>query len=121
MIKTDKTKFYTVCGSNGDVPFSLEPIFLTIDDAAKAVADEVTKRLKARGLKQRVNVKLCYEGYDLFIDPNVVWHYKIVAHDRPWCVQYMDCDNIQQTGGSPPGLLRSFIFILHKPRRINHG
>lgn len=94
MIESDKTKFYTVCGTNGDVPFSLEPIFLTIDAAAQAVADEVNKRLKARGLKQRVNVKLCYEGYDLFLDPNVVWHYKVVAHERPYVVRYLDCDEV---------------------------
>lgn len=103
-ITTDPTKFYTVSGlsrwgnsSDGDQIdlIDIPGIHFTIDEAAKAVATVVNEILTNNGSKRRVNVKNCYDGYTLDIDAGH-WEYSIVAHDRPWCVQYMDCDNIQQ-------------------------
>ena len=104
MIKTDPTKFYTVSGlsrwgnsSDGDQIdlISLPGLHITIDDAAKAVASAVNDVLIANGIKRRVNVKTCYDGYTLDIDAGH-WEFAITAHERPYVVRYMDCDNMQQ-------------------------
>lgn len=93
MIKTDPTKFYTVYGVNGDVAFSAEKLFLTIDDAAKFIANEVNARLKKYGKTRRVNIKNCYDGYLLMFE-DVMIDYKIAALDRPYVVRFMDCDDM---------------------------
>jgi hypothetical protein len=93
MIKTDPTKFYTVYGVNGDVAFNAEQLFLTIDDAAKFIVNEVNAKLKKYGKTRRVNIKNCYDGYLLMFD-GVMIDYKIAAHDRPYVVRFMDCDDM---------------------------
>jgi len=93
MIKTDPTKFYTVYGVNGDVAFTAEQLFLTIDDAAKFIVNEVNAKLKKYGKTRRVNIKNCYDGYLLVFD-DVMIDYKIAAHDRPYVVRFMDCDDM---------------------------
>lgn len=91
MVKTDPAKIYTVTGvsvfgndSNGPQAelIIFEPLYDTIDDAARAVADSVNEVLAEEGERNRVNVKSCYEGYTLELDAGR-WVYKIVAHDRP--------------------------------------
>ena len=76
-------KVYTVCGSNADIPFSMKPVFLTADDAAKAIAKEVNARFKKHKMKQRVNIKSCYGGFMQLLPANIVWTYKVVEHDFP--------------------------------------
>lgn len=93
MIKTDPTKFYTVYGVNGDVAFTAEQLFLTIDAAAKFIVNEVNAKLKKYGKTRRVNIKNCYDGYLLMFD-DVMIDYKIAAHDRPYVVRFMDCDDM---------------------------
>lgn len=93
MIKTDPTKFYTVYGVNGDVAFNAEQLFLTIDAAAKFIVDEVNAKLKKYGKTRRVNIKNCYDGYLLMFE-DVMIDYKIAAHDRPYVVRFMDCDDM---------------------------
>lgn len=101
MVKTDKTKLYTVTGvsvfgndSNGPQAELIEfdKLYDTIDDAARAVADAVNEVLAEEGKRNRVNVKSCYEGYTLELDSGR-WVYKIVAHDRPYIVTRMNCDD----------------------------
>lgn len=100
MIKTDPTKLYTVTGvsvfgndSNGPQAelINFDQLYNTIDDAARAVADAVNEVLAEEGHKNRVNVKCCYEGYTLELDAGR-WVYKIVAHDRPYIVTCLNCD-----------------------------
>lgn len=91
-ITTDPSKFYTVYGVNGDVAFSAEQLFFTIDEAAKFIVGEVNARLKKYGKTRRVNIKNCYDGYLLMFE-DVMIDYKIVAHDRPWIVTHMNCDD----------------------------
>ena len=78
-----KMKCFTVCGCNGDIPFSLKPIFSTSADAAKAIAREVNARFKAHGMTQRVTAKSCSDGFMQMISPNIIWTYKIIAHEMP--------------------------------------
>lgn len=101
MVKTDKSKLYTVTGvsvfgndSNGPQTELIEfdQLYNTIDDAARAVADAVNEVLAEEGKQNRVNVKSCYEGYTLELDAGR-WVYKIVAHDRPYIVTCMNCDD----------------------------
>lgn len=100
-ITTDPTKFYTVSGlsrwgnsSDGDQIdlVDIPGIHFTIDEAAQAVATVVNEILMNNGSKRRVNVKNCYDGYTLDIDAGH-WEYSIVAHDRPWIVTHMNCDD----------------------------
>ena len=100
MVKTDKSKLYTVTGvsvfGNGsDGPqaelIEFDQLYNTIDDAARAVADAVNEVLAEEGKPNRINVKSCYEGYTLELDAGR-WVYKIVAHDRPYIVAHMNCD-----------------------------
>ena len=118
MTKTNSKKFYTVCGANSDVPFSLDPIFLTLDDAARAVADEVNRRYEAHHMDYRVNASSCRDGFMQLISPNVVWTYKIVAHKRPWCVQYMDCDSEEQKLYIYPDKASAEAAVANKAKRV---
>lgn len=81
-ITTNPNKFYTVIGANSGILFGLEPIFQTVDEAAAAVAREVNKKLKEHGVKRRVKKLSCYDGYTLCFKPNIIWDYKIIAHNR---------------------------------------
>lgn len=101
LIENDKTKFYTVSGlsrwgnsSDGDQLdlISLPGLYITIDKAAEAVAKAVNDVLIANGIKRRVNVKNCYDGYTLDIDAGR-WVFAITAHDRPYVVRFMDYDD----------------------------
>ena len=101
MVKTNPTKIYTVNGvsvfgndSNGPQAELIEfdQLYKTIDDAARAVADAVNEVLAEDGKRKRVNVKSCYEGYTLELDTGR-WVYRIVAHERPWIVTRMNCDD----------------------------
>lgn len=80
---TNAKTLYSVCGCNGDIPFSFEQLFPTPDDAAKVVADEVNKRFKAHRMNCRVSVESCRDGFMQLISPNIVWTYKIIAHKCP--------------------------------------
>ena len=97
MIKTDPTKFYTVSVTryiDGDDPEfeTLSGIHLTIDSAANKVAGIVNDTLALEGKKRRVNIKSCYDGYVLVTgDGKLV--VSITAHDRPWIVTHMNCDD----------------------------
>lgn len=97
MIKTDPTKFYTVSVTryidDEDPEFeTLSGIHLTIDSAAKKVAGIVNDTLAFEGKKRRVNIKSCYDGYVLSTgDGKLV--VSITAHDRPWIVTHMNCDD----------------------------
>lgn len=100
-ITTDPTKFYTInClsrwgnSSDGDQIglVDIPGIHFKIDEAAQAIADDVNKHIKATGRKRLVNVKNCYDGYTLELDDQI-WEYSIVAHDRPWIVTHMNCDD----------------------------
>lgn len=102
MIKTDPTKFYTVSGisrwgnsSDGDQLdlISLPGLYITLDEAAKAIANAVNEVLKSNGMKRLVNVKNCYDGYTLDLDAGH-WEFAITAHDRPYVVRFMDCDDM---------------------------
>lgn len=102
MINTDPTKFYTVSGlsrwgnsSDGDQLdlISLPGLYITIDKAAEAIANTVNEILKSNGVKRRVNVKNCYDGYTLELDAGL-WEFSITAHDRPYVVRFMDCDEM---------------------------
>ena len=101
MVKTNPTKIYTVNGvsvfgndSNGPQTelINFDQLYNTVDDAARAVADAVNEVLAEEGKRKRVNVKSCYEGYTLELDTGR-WVYKIVAHERPWIVTRMNCDD----------------------------
>ena len=99
-IKTDKTKFYTVTsvcvnGSDSDV-VTWKPLYLTLDAAAKAVADAVNETLLMENREANVKAEACTKGYSLFTGGGQL-HITITAHERPYGLLYMDCDNIQQS------------------------
>ena len=99
-IETDKTKFYTVTsvcvsGGNSDV-VTWKPLYLTLDAAAKAVADAVNETLLMENREANVKAEACTKGYSLFTGGGQL-HITINAHDRPYGLLYMDCDNIQQS------------------------
>lgn len=99
-IETDKTKFYTVtsvCVSagNSDV-VTWKPLYLTLDAAAKAVADAVNETLLMENREANVKAEACTKGYSLFTGGGQL-HITINAHERPYGLLYMDCDNIQQS------------------------
>ena len=99
-IETDKTKFYTVTsvcvsGGNSDV-VTWKPLYLTLDAAAKAVADAVNETLMMDNREANVKAEACTKGFSLFTGGGQL-HITINAHDRPYALLYMDCDNIQQS------------------------
>ena len=99
-IETDKTKFYTVTsvcvsGGNSDV-VTWKPLYLTLDAAAKAVADAVNETLLMDNREANVKAEACTKGYSLFTGGGQL-HITINAHERPYGLLYMDCDNIQQS------------------------
>lgn len=99
-IETDKTKFYTVTsvcvsGGNNDV-VTWKPLYLTLDAAAKAVADAVNETLMMDNREANVKAEACTKGFSLFTGGGQL-HITINAHDRPYALLYMDCDNIQQS------------------------
>lgn len=99
-IETDKTKFYTVTsvcvsGGNSDV-VTWKPLYLTLDAAAKAVADAVNETLMMDNREANVKAEACTKGYSLFTGGGQL-HITINAHERPYGLLYMDCDNIQQS------------------------
>lgn len=99
-IKTDKTKFYTVTvvsayGRDTDVN-TWKPLYLTLGAAAHAVADAVNETLRMDNREANVKAEACAKGYSLFTGGGQV-HLIITAHERPFGVLYMDCDNMQQS------------------------
>lgn len=99
-IKTDKTKFYTitsvcVSGGNTDVD-TWKPLYLTLGAAAQAVADTVNETLLMENREANVKAEACAKGYSLFTGGGQL-HLTITAHDRPFGLLYMDCDNMQQS------------------------
>lgn len=99
-IETDKTKFYTVTsvcvsGGNSDV-VTWKPLYLTLDAAAKAVADAVNETLLMENREANIKAEACTKGYSLFTGGGQL-HITINAHERPYGLLYMDCDNIQQS------------------------
>lgn len=99
-IKTDKTKFYTitsvcVSGGNTDVD-TWKPLYLTLGEAAQAVADTVNETLLMENREANVKADACAKGYSLFTGGGQL-HITITAHPRPFGLLYMDCDNMQQT------------------------
>jgi hypothetical protein len=99
-IKTDKTKFYTVtsvCVSGGETDVvTWKPLYLTLDEAAKAVADAVNETLLMENREANVKADKCEKGYSLFTGGGQL-HITITAHPRPFGLLYMDCDNMEQT------------------------
>lgn len=99
-IETDKTKFYTVtslCVSGGDTDVvTWKPLYLTLGEAAQAVADTVNETLMMEKRKANVKAEACTKGYSLFTGGGQL-HITINAHERPYGLLYMDCDNIQQS------------------------
>lgn len=99
-IKTDKTKFYTVTsvcvsGRETDVD-TWKPLYLTLGAAAQAVADTVNETLLMENREANVKAEACAKGYSLFTGGGQL-HLTITAHDRPFGLLYMDCDNMQQS------------------------
>ena len=99
-IKTDKTKFYTVTvvsayGRETDVN-TWKKLYLTLDAAAKDVADAVNETLMMDNREANVKADACAKGYTLFTGGGQL-HLIITAHPRPFGLLYMDCDNIQQS------------------------
>lgn len=99
-IETDKTKFYTitsvcVSGGNSDV-VTWKPLYLTLDAAAKAVADAVNETLLMENREANIKAEACTKGYSLFTGGGQL-HITINAHERPYGLLYMDCDNMEQT------------------------
>lgn len=99
-IKTDKTKFYTVtsvCVSGGETDVvTWKPLYLTLDEAAKAVADAVNETLLMENREANIKAEACTKGYSLFTGGGQL-HITITAHPRPFGLLYMDCDNMEQT------------------------
>ena len=99
-IETDKTKFYTVttlCVSGRDTDVvTWKPLYLTLGEAAQAVADTVNETLLMEHREANVKAEACTKGYSLFTGGGQL-HITINAHDRPYALLYMDCDNIQQS------------------------
>lgn len=99
-IETDKTKFYTVttlCVSGRDTDVvTWKPLYLTLGEAAQAVADTVNETLLMENREANVKAEACTKGYSLFTGGGQL-HITINAHDRPYGLLYMDCDNIQQS------------------------
>jgi len=99
-IKTDKTKFYTitsVCVSGGNTEIDTwKPLYLTLGEAAQAVADTVNETLLMDKRKANVKAEACAKGYTLFTGGGQL-SITITAHPRPFGLLYMDCDNMQQT------------------------
>jgi hypothetical protein len=99
-IETDKTKFYTVtsvCVSGGDSDVvTWKPLYLTLGEAAQAVADSVNETLMMDNREANVKAEACTKGYSLFTGGGQL-HITINAHERPYGLLYMDCDNIQQS------------------------
>lgn len=99
-MKTDKTKFYTVTvvsayGRETDVN-TWKKLYLTLDEAAKDVADAVNDTLLMESREANVKAEDCAKGYSLFTGGGQL-HLIITAHDRPFGLLYMDCDNMQQS------------------------
>jgi len=99
-IETDNTKFYTitsVClnGRDSDV-VTWKPLYLTLGEAAQAVADTVNETLLMEHREANVKAEACTKGYSLFTGGGQL-HITITAHERPYGLLYMDCDNIQQS------------------------
>ena len=99
-IKTDKTKFYTVTsvcvsGRETDVD-TWKPLYLTLGAAAQAIADAVNETLLMENREANVKAEACAKGYSLFTGGGQL-HLTITAHERPFGLLYMDCDNMQQS------------------------
>lgn len=99
-IKTDKTKFYTVTsvcvvGGSTDVN-TWKPLYLTLDEAAQAVADAVNETLLMENREANVKADDCEKGYSLVTGGGQLL-ISIKAHPRPFGLLYMDCDNMEQT------------------------
>ena len=99
-IKTDKTKFYTVtsvCVTGRDTEVDTwKPLYLTLGAAAQAVADAVNETLLMDKREADVKAEACAKGYTLCTGGGML-HITITAHDRPFGLLYMDCDNMQQS------------------------
>lgn len=99
-IETDKTKFYTVttlCVSGKDTDVvTWKPLYLTLGEAAQAVADAVNETLLMENREANIKAEACTKGYSLFTGGGQL-HITINAHERPYGLLYMDCDNIQQS------------------------
>ena len=99
-MKTDKTKFYTVtsvCVSGGSTDvITWKPLYLTLDEAAKAVADAVNETLLMENREANVKADKCEKGYSLVTGGGQLL-ISIKAHPRPFGLLYMDCDNMEQT------------------------
>lgn len=99
-MKTDKTKFYTVTvvsayGRETGVN-TWKKLYLTLDEAAKDVADAVNDTLLMESREANVKASDCAKGYSLFTGGGQL-HLIITAHPRPFGLLYMDCDNMEQT------------------------
>lgn len=99
-MKTDKTKFYTVTavcayGRETDVN-TWKKLYITLDEAAKDVADAVNETLLMDNREANVKAEACEKGYSLFTGGGQL-HLIITAHPRPFGLLYMDCDNMEQT------------------------
>lgn len=99
-IKTNKTKFYTVTsvcvvGGSTDVT-TWKPLYLTLDEAAQAVADAVNETLLMENREANVKADDCEKGYSLVTGGGQLL-ISIKAHPRPFGLLYMDCDNMEQT------------------------
>lgn len=99
-IKTDKTKFYTVtsvCVTGKDTEVDTwKPLYLTLGAAAKAVADAVNETLLMEKREADVKAEACAKGYTRCTGGGML-HITITAHDRPFALLYMDCDNMEQS------------------------
>ena len=99
-IKTDKTKFYTVtsiCVAGRDTEVDTwKPLYLTLGEAAQAVANTVNETLLMENREATVKAEACAKGYSLFTGGGQL-HITITAHERPFGLLYMDCDNMQQS------------------------
>ena len=84
----------------GDSSFTIFPtLYMSLSAAMEKVASIVNESL-AFEKKKRVKPMNCtnalHDGYAMPTDyGSIVVH--ITAFDRPWSVQYMDCDNKQQS------------------------
>ena len=99
-MKTNKTKFYTVTsvcvvGGSTDVT-TWKPLYLTLDEAAQAVADAVNETLLMEKREANVKADDCEKGYSLVTGGGQLL-ISIKAHPRPFGLLYMDCDNMEQT------------------------